>query len=409
MRYDKLDELETAHPGINRIYAVLLILVMGGAIYGPLLYGVWETDRETSSQEQRHLATLPPVPLSTESLLDFPAKVNDYYADHFGFREPLVYRYFRMERQISGAEKNDITRGADDWYFLGRIGPGFRMAFDPMGDVINVNLYTEEELKQFGDNITSVRDWLAERNIEYIYMIAPNKHTIYFDKLPPDIKKVGEQSATDQLVNYLRNHTDVHVLDIRKEMQAAREAGKWDLYYKTDTHWNYYGANFAQYELFKYIETLFPGKVKPRLLSDDEFEVRENREGDLATVGHIDNAVVPDPIPVLASECEVPTREYDDHHYLVSSSCASKALKAVIFRDSYFRYMIPYSAEQFEQMVTYKARVTFKELAKAVAETGPDLVIEEIVERKLPYVHQGLDPDAKPLGYIGEGLPFGGN
>ena len=97
---------------------------------------------------------------------------------------------------------------------LGSIKPGYDRYDDPIGDAINKNLFTKEELNDFARSLTKIDDWLKNRGIEYLYIIAPNKHTIYFEHLPDYIKKINDKSAMDQLMS-IQKHTNVNVLDLR--------------------------------------------------------------------------------------------------------------------------------------------------------------------------------------------------
>lgn len=380
---------------LNHIYSALLVLMFCGVIFFLLLEAVRGRDRVISPAERRVLNVVPAFSWSLEGLTSYPDRFNNYYSDHFGFREFLAYRYFRLLQNFDVTESANLTVGIDGWYFLGSMSPGNLRLDDPMGDVINANLYAEEELAQFARNIVSVRDWLASKGIEYLYVIAPNKHTVYFDKLPSYIEKLGPVSATDQLVGYLKRYTTVNVLDLRQSLQKARNNWQVDLYYRTDTHWNYYGANIAQYGLMRKIEALFPDQVEPVQLAIGDFVEVEPFPGQLTPMGGIMTPPETDVRPRLQEPCGNVEIEVLQKYLEYYSRCESQSLNVLVFRDSFCEQLMPYTAKQFKSMHMVYGRITLPKLLKFVGEQNPDLVIEQLVERKLPYIHTGLDPEAK--------------
>ena len=289
---------------VNKIDKMILILIFGLAIYIPLLIGIFQVDQISSTVEKRVLTAFPIIPDSILGLNRYPAAFNTYYSDHFGLREQLTQAYFLLIYKV-GAHNSvgEVTFGQDGWMFLGNIKPGVRAYSDPMGDVINKNQFSKQQLEKFAQSIMAIKNWLKNKGIEYIYVIAPNKHSIYFDKLPKYISKLNKKSATDQLVNYLQQNTDVHVVDLRPVLLKEKKNNK--VYFKTDTHWTLHGANAAQFEIMKEIKSLFPNQVKPIFLTDNQFWLSTRNDGDLASLAK--TGVISEEFALLKykPECEV--------------------------------------------------------------------------------------------------------
>ena len=365
---------------------IILILVFALAIYTPLFIGVIEKDKIASSVEKRKLNPLPSVPATVQEFIEYPSAFNLYYSDHFGLREKFTKKYFELvNKHSSKSSVDDVTFGQDGWLFLGSIKPGYQGYNDPIGDAINVNLFTEKELEDFATSILAIKNWLSNRGIEYIYVIAPNKHTIYFEKLPKYISKQNEKYATDQLLLYLQEHTDVIVVDLRQVLLAEKK--NHQVYFTGDTHWNHYGANVAQFEILKTIKTLFPDKISPSLLRDSQFTILTRDSDDLAGFAKIDRVPEDNPLPIFEETClpvkEVPNIKVRDPYTLI---CENQELNAVIFRDSFFVALEPYIARQFHRSTYIYEKVNFDTLIKFVEREKPDIVIEEVVERSLPYI-----------------------
>lgn len=365
---------------------IILVLVFALAIYSPLFIGLIQEDKSSSGVERRTLNKLPSIPESIDEFNRFPEAINQYYSDHFGLREALTKAYFKLIRKISSQSAiEDVTFGQNGWLFLGSMKPGYHRHRDPMGDAINVNLFSERELEKFAQSITAVKSWLNGKGIEYIYVIAPNKHSIYFEQLPAYIEKQNPISATDQLVAYLKANTDVMVVDLREPL--LEEKKKHQVYYKSDTHWNHYGANIAQFEIMKRIKVLFPGKITPFYLKENQFELQDMGIGDLARMAKLETIRKDTPKPVFESTCTprntAPGTKATAPHTMV---CDGKTLNTVIFRDSFFTALKPYISRYFHRSTYIWEKLNYRLLDKYVAQEMPDIVIDEVVERTLPYV-----------------------
>ena len=365
---------------------IILILIFGLAIYIPLFVGVIQEDKISSGVEKRNLTKFPSVPESITEFSEYSHVFNLYYFDHFGLREILTKVYFKLINKLCDQSSvDDVTFGQDGWLFLGSIKPGYQRYSDPMGDAINTNLFSEKELEDFAISIMNIKNYLSNKGIEYIYVIAPNKHTIYFDKLPKYISKQNSKSATDQLVKYLQEHTDVIVVDLRQVL--LKEKKNHQVYFKSDTHWNHYGANVAQFEIMNKIKTFFPEQISPLLLSDNQFKILPKKSGDLAGFAKITNINEDDPQPVFEEGCspvkETPNTKARETHTMV---CETQELNAVIFRDSFFSALQPYFSRQFHRSTYIWKKMNYNSLIKYIERENPDIVIDEIIERSLPYI-----------------------
>ncbi len=364
------------------ISITLFLLLLFIPLFGSFLID----DQFTSEAENRVLSTKPKFPTSVAKLIEYPSQFANYFSDHFGFRETLTKQYFKLV-SLFGAqgEMADVTVGQDGWYFLGSTRAGYKKDGDPIGDAINRNLFTQTQLIDFVDRISTINEWLKTRGIHYVYMIAPNKHTIYFDKLPTYLKKQGPYSATDQVVNYLREHTDVHVVDVRSALLAKKD--QFELYHKRDTHWNQMGSNIAQYELVSELAKVFP-ELTPKLIQDSRFRNLPFKTAGLARMAGLDEGGDTQPVPQFSKVCVPINRSTDADRAItrIKETCDRGVLNALIFRDSFFEAMRGYTSRQFLRSVYRWERINHQALIDELAIRKPDFVIEEVVERLLPYL-----------------------
>lgn len=94
------------------------------------------------------------------------------------------------------------------------------------------------EVKDWADKLKDLQNWYEERGIKFVIVIAPNKHSIYKEKLPNWMKYDGE-TITDDIVKF-SNEKQINILDLRKDLLDSREIR--ETYGKYGTHWNAFGA-----------------------------------------------------------------------------------------------------------------------------------------------------------------------
>ncbi len=368
---------------LRKLNSIAIVLLFCGIIFIPFFLGIIEEDRGVSDIEKRNLSSFPEIGINVDTIKKFPDSFTKYYADHFGLRDLLVMFYKKFKFSVGDSPSQDVTIGKDGWLFLGSIKKGYNRYENPMGDIRNVDIFSENDLGKFALRMGVVDKWLKKRGIKYIFVIAPNKHTVYYEKLPGYISRYRPRSSTDQLVGYLRKYTDITIIDLRDDLINGKKDHQ--LYFKTDTHWNHHAANLAQYKIVSKIETYFPGSIKAERFPVVKGDI--HKRGDLAQFVGIKNIGEPDPQPVFENTC-IPEKYPPDikfnqrHEY----SCEESQLSVLIYRDSFFTALVPYFARKFNHSTYIWEKLTYSSLQKEIDIKKPDIVIEEWVERTLPFV-----------------------
>ncbi|NOR79858.1 MAG: hypothetical protein GQ529_03350, partial [Methyloprofundus sp.] len=232
---------------------------------------------------------------------------------------------------------------------------------------------------------------LAERGIDYLFVIAPNKHTIYGEYLPDHIIKKQELSRYDQLTSYLEKYTQVNFLDLRP---ALLEAKKHDLlYWERDTHWNRVGAAVAQKALAsKLIEMGYPIK----LVVSDYKNWKHTHKRDQDLVGSLGGVLEVETqgrsydlndLPCKKSDAGDQTWGEDNKRstHVRTSICPSQQKNLVMFRDSFSIAMVPFLSNYFYE-AKYLWSLPDEETFIHFINPDTDIVIEERVERTLRYL-----------------------
>ncbi len=166
----------------------------------------------------------------------FPEQFDLWHSDHMPFRNILIRLYALTQYEIlKDIENPRILFGKDGWLFYKDEHDG-----DPISDYKRVNLFTQEELEKITKNLRDLKTYLKRRNCEFIFTICPNKENMYYEYMPDAILRKNGISRTEQLLDYLKRHTDINIVYPYEELLEAKK--KFFIYYKTDTHWNDIGG-----------------------------------------------------------------------------------------------------------------------------------------------------------------------
>jgi hypothetical protein len=357
--------------------------------------------------EKRAAAPMPEFRLM--KIFDFPSEFDLYYNDNFSYRRTLIRWYNRMKvRWLKVSPMRDkLMLGKDGWIFW----TGDRVLRDYDGSW----QYTGEELERIKDTLVQRRDWLEKKGAAFYLIVAPNKHTIYPEYLPYNIKKFSRKSRLDNLLEYLRLNTDIKIIDVREALLREKAAER--LYYKLDTHWNHYGAFIAYRELISEVARDFP-RVRPLSITDFNIKKQPRKTGELGVMLALGSELEEENIileprggyaaleaPYLYDEAGSPYASYG-----VTKETNQDGLPGlVMFRDSFSSALVPFLSENFRRSV-YLWTHNFSSALEVIEREKPEVVIHELVERFQHYLlHENLPPvkeaEASPGG---EALPFAG-
>lgn len=110
---------------------------------------------------------------------------------------------------------------------------------------------TEELLMKFAENQQAISDYYKSQGTEYILVLTPSKASVYPEYIGGANYEVGV-SPVDIAENYLKAHTDIHVVNVKPANVQEKEKGKQFL--KTDTHWTQRGSYTAYRAVAEYLK-----------------------------------------------------------------------------------------------------------------------------------------------------------
>lgn len=299
-----------------------------------------------------------------------------WWSQNFGLRAPLVRAHARFDYRVFGRSSNpNVLVGKQGWLFYG--------APEVVADWQGTEPLRLPDLVAWRRALEERRDWLAERGAAYTFVIAPDKHTIYGHHLPPSLRRVGATSCYDQLVTYLRAHSDVDVVDLRAPLRVAARTER--VYYQTDSHWNGRGACVAVGAILEHVARGVP--AVGALVRCARTVVRQPG-GDLARMMALQDDLVEEAWEATACDPRAYAIEgslWDWERVYVLTQDAPSLPRAVVLADSFGPRMAPLLAESFQRT----AFLHNKAFATALIEReAPQVVIEELVERNLGRVPQ---------------------
>lgn len=368
----------TSHIAKN-IKPISLIVIFVSLIFIPFSFNMLKKQQEVSDTENRVLTPRPEIHLS--SINSFPKEFEKYFNDNFAFRSQLLKINNQFKVKFLRTSPNPlVVIGKDQWlFYTGDKAP------ESMDDYLGTVRFSDEELEIIKDNLETRKNWLNQRGISYLYCIAPNKQSIYSEYLPNHLIKVNNETRTDQLIKYLNDNSDVQVLDLRKVLLENKKDEL--LYYKSDTHWNEFGAYLGYREIIQELSKTYP-ELKAKPISNFLLSRSFNHGGDIANMlgmknQYIDSYIHLEPqFQIFSSDLDIDKSKYPNPAQLIAKQTKNSGLhNMVMFRDSFSTLLIPLLSEHFNKSI-YIWDHQFN--AKVIEQESPEIVIEEVVERFLP-------------------------
>ena len=345
--------------------------------------------RDTSRVEQRRLAPFPHVSINLATMKRFPGEFQRWYADHFGLRDHLAQAYYWLCFKLRSSPSPQVIIGRQRWLFYNSASDGNSLA-----DYRGNDPLTADELERWELDLEAKHQWLKKRGIPYVFVVAPNKQSIYGECFPSRYRKIGAHSRLDQFIEHMRGSA-VPVLDLRQALIDAKPDGK--LYYKNDTHWNNYGAAVAQHAIVRHVASVLTNVCPVSCAPEDFRWSGRRRGGDIANMLNLSSILEEENDPDLLKAVAGFEREMigdpveNPSLQPFMTRCDGVAPSALIFRDSFFSALVPYISTHFSPAVYFWIQPDIKKvdmpmLEKLVERHAPDLVIEERVERSLKIV-----------------------
>jgi len=203
---------------------------------------------EYDATENRALAKRPKLTLN--NITEFPNKFEEYFNDNMNFREDLL-----QINALLGIKKIDkkshafVHQGSEGWCYVQK----YIKAYE------NKEVFSKNQLDSLKQMFVERGTWLKKRGIKSYVAIIPTKAYIYPEYLPSYIFQFQRLSRTNQFLEMLSENDDIKGIDLSESLlKAKKEYPEYPLFYKTDQHWNKFGALVGLKQIMDTIRKDFP-------------------------------------------------------------------------------------------------------------------------------------------------------
>jgi len=379
MERGKLHSEKTAQ--VSKICTIIVFFIV---LFLPLLGIFFKGNNIQLVNEKRQLSKRPEFRL--KSLRKFSKEFEQYFNDRIPFRDLLIFtNSFLKMRYLGTSPVPKVIIGKEGWLFY----RGDNVANVAEGYFLAAPL-RKEQLALLQVYLEAKRDWLAERGIKYLFVIAPDKQSIYPEFLPDSYYRAA--SHIDQLKEYLKTNSDIDIVDLRQPLLRAKR--DYPVFYKSDTHWNEYGAFISCIEIIKSLTNYFPTLQIPQLSDYPiRYETVNGRDlADMLAMGNFISEAVPRPIR-LTSQMHyqdepshgIPiTAKIDPQVPFATERMGGELPRGVMFGDSFSVSIGPFLSESFSRIAYVHIHLSSLALQqKVIEQETPNVVIDEIVERSM--------------------------
>ena len=254
----------------------------------------------------------------------------------------------------SGEKK--VIVGKDGWLFFN----------DTLGDYTGTKTLSEREMFGVIKNIQLMDEYCKLNGREFVFVIAPNKNSVYGEFMP-DYGVKSDYRDSEKVLAALKQ-SGVKTPDLFSAINGKNE----QLYFKHDSHWNSKGAALGA-------DVINKAFGKSTNFFGSEFSKSRVNEGDLYGMLYpalrdteIDWCLEGERDFVFTGTGKTPTS-------ITITTQSDKEGKLLAYRDSFGSLLFPYLAESYGEC--YFSRKTAYDLT-----IESDYVMVELVERNLNYL-----------------------
>lgn len=258
----------------------------------------------------------------------------------------------------------DVIIGREGWLFL--YGENEIECYQ------GTNILSTEQMSEYAAKINELQRICDARGKELYIYIAPNKSQIYY-KYMPTVDIVNTYRRIQQLYQYINDNCSTPFLyPIENELVAS---GRYQVYYKYDSHWNHLGALFGVNALYDAmgIEYVDPGTWITDTQDADKYEL-------YTYMGIPDSMVTHDDIEwTVDYKPEIIVNGLNTEAMVNrTSSDGMIDKKLCLLGDSFRINMLPYLAKDFTSC-TFAHRDYLTEVKPDIK--NADIIVIEAVER----------------------------
>jgi len=370
-----------------KLQNIFLVLIFFGIMLSPTIYIKFNLRTSFIINENRSLQKAPKVKLS--NLKDYPKTFEKFYTDNYGLRQELILANQKIIDDLLNVDSisNKVLVGKDNWFYT--------TEFNALKDYQGVLKYNPNLLEKLLNLLLNEYREAKKNGIEYVFVVVPDKHTIYPEHLPDAIQKNKTRGDTllDQLIKEVKRiEPNFPFLDLREAMLEAKKNNM--IYLQTDTHWNEVGAYYGYKAIMEFLGrqpvplNKFNQKEKITDYGNLGSMINKNIEYTKYYLEYkkspkfnlVEKPIVKD---VLEKSWSLPLEKDNGRHSLFEYKNQNKKLpNLLMFRDSYTDILKEFLPNHFNQSIfiwLYPCEIKF-DLAKKM---GINVVIRQVAETRV--------------------------
>jgi len=270
--------------------------------------------------------------------------------------------------------------GKNGWFF---------MSGEEIKTYNGTALFTEGELNALKHELVRRKQIIELQHAHFLFAIVPNKSNIYPEYMPDYI--TGSIGYGKQLLMYLQKN-NFPVIDLYTPLLNSKITHP--IYYKTDNHWNDYGAFIASNVMLNEFKK-YNNRVTPLSLTTYKPLKTVEAPGNIARMFSLGNEsreinYVPTRAGGFVSKEEilntysVPAEfAYPEEYQLARYTNYDSLPNVLIIRDSFGKKPFPYISEQCKKCVAIYDAWHYGLNEAVIQGEQPDIVLLMVVESNL--------------------------
>lgn len=339
----------------------------------------------TVSTENKKMAEFPSLKADNGKLnLKYFEEFEEYFNEHFAFRNELVYADAKLQTSIFQVSNVDtVTYGTDGWLYYS----------STLDDYLGTNVMSERQIYNLAHNLSLAKQYAEKNGCDFVLTIPPNKNTLYGEHMPYYNSYIVDEIHNIDLLTPKLSGLHIPYADLLQMFRNEKET----LYLKRDSHWNMRGAVMA-YNCI--MDTL--GYQHENYGNSDVIRTKDE-DGDLNRM-----------LYTFYGEKELNYKYNIEHNFTYSDNYKSVEDgwietkggtgngSLLMFRDSFGNTLIPFMADQFEQ--AWFTKENPYGLESLMEQYKPDAVVFECVERNIvrfinmPPIISAMETDVPAIG-----------
>lgn len=289
-------------------------------------------------------------------------EMGEWFEKNFAFRQELISVNARLLSDVLGVSATEkVITGTDGWLYYS----------STLEDYKGENVLSDRGAFNIARTIALIQKKVEKQGSKFVFVIPPNKNTLYNKNMPYYVKKAGETSNLKKVSEQLKKQK-VNYADLYEMFKKEKET----LYLKRDSHWNNKGAVLAYNAIMdaaKWPHNRYQG-IKPIVKKDNMGDLSRMLYPKLAEPE--ENQYYPQ---IFSYDYIGSAKDVEDSEIITMGSCGTGSL--LMYRDSFGNTLLPlmageFGTAKFSKLVPYY-------LDEEMEERKPDVVVVEKVERHI--------------------------